>query len=81
MYEAKKIVASICHGPWVLISAAIVKGKRATCYPGMKDDLVNAGGIYTNEPVVIDGNLITGDRPQTSGFWVNAIVEALKISK
>lgn len=43
MYTSGGIVASICHGPWVLISAGIVQGKRATCYPGMKDDLVNAG--------------------------------------
>lgn len=77
MYETGKIVASICHGPWVLISASVVKGKRATCYPGMKDDLINAGGIYTKEPVTIDGNLITGDRPETSGLWVKAIVNAL----
>ena len=77
MYEKGKIVASICHGPWVLVSAGVLKGKRATCYPGMKDDLVNAGAKYVQERVVVDGNLITADRPETSGHWTKAIVDAL----
>ena len=77
MFDAGKIVAGICHGPWVLISSGIMKGKRATCYPGMKDDLINAGARYTNDPVVIDENLITADRPATSGYWVKAIIQAL----
>lgn len=78
MYEKGKIVAAICHGPWVLASSNILRGKKATCYPGMKDDLINAGAKYTPEPVVVDGNLITSDRPQSSGFWVNAVIDKLK---
>lgn len=78
MFNKKKIVSAICHGPWVLISAGILKGKRATCYPGMKDDLINAGSTYVAEPVVIDGNLVTADRPQTSGYWVKATLDVLK---
>lgn len=79
MYENGKIVAAICHGPWVLASCNILRGKKATCYPGMKDDLTNAGAEYIKEPVVVDGNLITSDRPQSSGFWVKAVVDKLKI--
>lgn len=79
MYEKKKIVAAICHGPWVLASCNFLKGKRATCYPGMKDDLINAGAKYSQEAVVVDGNLITSDRPQSTGYWVKAVVDKLKI--
>lgn len=78
MFNKGKVVSAICHGPWVLVSAGILKGKRATCYPGMKDDLINAGSEYVVEPVVIDGNLVTADRPQTSGYWVKATIDILK---
>lgn len=78
MYKKGKVVASICHGPWVLISANIIKGKKATCYPGMKDDLVNAGAKYIQEPVVVDRNLVTSDRPASSGLWTRAIIGLLK---
>jgi len=70
MYETKKVVSSICHGPWVLIEANIVRGKNATCYPGMKTDLKNAGAIYRAEPVVIDGNIVTSDHPRDLGPWM-----------
>lgn len=78
MFKAGKIVSSICHGPWVLCTAEVLKGKKATCYPGMKDDLIHAGAEYISEPVVIDGNLITSDRPQNSGFWTKETIEAIK---
>lgn len=79
MHKDRKIVAAICHGPWVLVSCNILRGKKATCYPGMKDDLINAGADYIEEPVVVDENLITGDRPQNTGFWVNKIIKKLTI--
>lgn len=79
MYDQGKIVAAICHGPWVLASCNILRGKRATCYPGMKDDLINSGAKYSQEAVVVDGNLITSDRPQSTGFWVKKVVNKLKI--
>lgn len=53
------IVGAICHGPWVLISAKIVSGKRLTGFKAIKDDIENAGGIYTNQNCVVDGNLVT----------------------
>ncbi len=73
-----KIVAAICHGPWVLCTAEILHGKKATCYPAMKADLVHAGATYVSENVVVDGNLITADRPETSEAWCDKIVEALR---
>ncbi|OGK12442.1 hypothetical protein A3C98_00465 [Candidatus Roizmanbacteria bacterium RIFCSPHIGHO2_02_FULL_37_15] len=78
MYKKGKIVAAICHGPWVLASSNILKGKKATCYPGMKDDLINAGAKYLQQAVVVDGNLVTSDRPESTGFWVKEIVNKLK---
>lgn len=77
MYEKGKLVSSICHGPWVLISAGILKGKKATCYTGMKDDLINAGAIYTGAPVTVDGNLITSDHPRSLGMWLKATIQHL----
>ena len=79
-YEAGKIVASVCHGPWVLISAGIVKGKRITGYFAIKDDLINAGAIYTGNPVEVDGNLITATDPQAMVKQLPLIVGKLKNS-
>lgn len=78
MNSAEKVVAAICHGPWVLCTAETLKGRTATCYPAMKADLVHAGATYVSEKVVIDRNLITADRPETSEAWCDAIVVALK---
>lgn len=72
-----KIVAAICHGPWVLCTAEVLKGRSATCYPNMSADLVHAGAQYVEEKVVVDGNLITADRPETSEAWCGAILKAL----
>ena len=59
MNKERKVIAAICHGPAVLISAGVVKGKQMTCYKGMKDDLVNAGALYRDVGVVRDDNIIT----------------------
>jgi protease I len=77
MFEKGKLVSSICHGPWVLASAEILKGKKATCYIGMKDDLIHAGAIYTGAPVTVDGNLITSDHPRHIGPWLKETVQYL----
>jgi protease I len=58
-----KMVASICHGPWIMISAGVCRGVRMTSTPGIKDDLVNAGAIWSDEEVVIDRNFVTSRRP------------------
>lgn len=72
-----KVVAAICHGPWVLISAGIVRDRRATGLVAVRDDLVNAGADYLDEPVVQDGNLITSRRPDDLPEFCAAIIQAL----
>ncbi len=71
-FEAGKLVCAVCHGPWVLISARIVKGKKVTGFYAIKDDLENAGAIYTGKPVEVDGNLITATDP-------NSMLEMMKV--
>jgi protease I len=62
-FEAGKPVAAICHGPQVLIEADVVRGRRMTSWPSLKTDLSNAGAQWTDEPVVVDGNLVTSRKP------------------
>jgi protease I len=76
-HEAGKVVATICHGPWILISAGIVKGKRMTSTVGIRDDLVNAGAQWTDEPVVVDGNIISSRVPRDLPQFGKALVRLL----
>jgi len=76
-FEQGKLVAFICHGGWIPISAKILKGKRVTGSFGIKDDLENAGGIWVNEPVVVDGNLISSRTPLDLAPFGRAMVEFL----
>ena len=78
IFEKGGIVASICHGPWVLISANIMKDKQTTAVIALKDDLVNAGAIYLDKEVVVDNNLITSRTPQDLPVFLPAIITALK---
>src|SRR5690242_21534018 len=64
MDAAGKLVASICHGPWVLCSAGILNKRRATSFFAIKDDVVNAGAIWEDAEVVVDGNLVTSRKPE-----------------
>ena len=57
------MVATICHGPWVLISAGIVRGRRMTSSLGIRDDLVNAGARWIDEPAVVDGGIVSSRAP------------------
>jgi len=61
--KAGKPIGSICHAAWVLVSAKILKGRTATCYFAIKDDLINAEAKYVDQEVVVDGNLVTSRRP------------------
>lgn len=72
-----KLVAFICHGGWIPISARILKGRRATGSLGIKDDLENAGAIWVDEPVVVDGNLISSRTPRDLAPFGAAIVKFL----
>lgn len=62
--QAGKPIAVICHGPWVLASAGLVKGRRLTSWPGIKDDIIHAGGNWKNKGVVQDGNWVSAQGPQ-----------------
>ena len=76
-----KLVASICHGGWVLCSAGILKGRRATCFFAIKDDLVNAGARYEDQEVVRDGNLVTSRKPEDLPAFCRTILQALSGAK
>lgn len=72
-----KLLAAICHGPWVLISAGVMKGKQATGYVAVRDDLTNAGADFVDVPAVRDGNIITGRVPDDLPEFCQEIVKAL----
>jgi len=76
-FEQGKLIAFICHGGWIPISAKILNGKRVTGSLGIKDDLENAGAIWVNEPVVVDGNLISSRTPLDLAPFGQAMVEFL----
>ncbi|MCC6682708.1 MAG: type 1 glutamine amidotransferase [Phycisphaeraceae bacterium] len=75
--DAGKCVASICHGPWIDISAGIVKDATYTSTPGIKDDLVNAGAIWVDQPVCIDRNHVTSRRPDDLPEFCRGILEVM----
>jgi protease I len=79
--ESGKPVAAICHGPWTLIEADVVQGKTMTSWPSVHTDLKNAGAHWVDEPVVVDGNLITSRKPEDIPAFSQAIVEALAPQK
>jgi protease I len=78
IYQAGKPVAFICHAGWVPISAGIVRGKHGTSVGAIKDDLVNAGMIWEDSPVVVDGNLISSRTPADLPQFCKAIIEQLQ---
>jgi deglycase len=77
-HAAGKIIAAVCHGPQLLISAEIVKGRRMTSWPSVAIDLKNAGAIWVDEPVVSDGNIITSRKPSDLPQFDEAIIAALR---
>ncbi len=72
-----KILAAICHGAQVLISAKLLQGRHITCFAAIKDDVVNAGARYSDTPVVRDGNLITSRSPADLPYFCREIISAL----
>ena len=80
-YDAGKVIAAVCHGPQLLISADIVRGRRVTSWPSVAIDLKNAGSIWVDEPVVQDGNLITSRKPSDLPRFNKAIIEALTVRR
>ena len=77
MHAANKPIAFICHAGWVPISAGIVRGRRVTSVRAIKDDLVNAGATWLDEPVVVDGNLISSRTPADLPHFCRALIAAL----
>jgi protease I len=76
--HANKLVGSICHAGWVLISAKIIKDRKATSYFAIKDDMMNAGAIFEDSPVVIDDNLITSRMPDDLPDFMKAVLDFLR---
>jgi len=76
--EDDKIVAAICHAPWLLVEADVVEGRRMTSWPSVRTDLANAGADVVDEAVVVDGNLITSRKPDDIPQFSQAVIEALQ---
>jgi protease I len=77
IYNNDKVVAAICHAPWVLVSLGLVEGRTVTSYPTLKDDIQNARGIWINQDVATDGNLITSRNPDDIPAFAAAINTSL----
>lgn len=78
MNEEKKLVAAICHAGWVLVSADVLRGKKATAFFAIKDDIVNAGAEFIDREVIVDGNLITSRNPYDLPAFCREIINFLK---
>ena len=77
MNEQQKPIGQICHAGWVLISAKILQGKKVTSTPGIKDDMTNAGAIWLDEAVVVDGHLISSRRPPDLPDYMREFIKVL----
>lgn len=77
MNAQQKTIAAICHGPWLLINAQMVKDRYLTSWPSVKIDLINAGGKWIDQPVVKDKNLITSRKPEDIPEFNKALIEQL----
>ena len=77
LHAAQKPIGQICHAGWVLISAGILKGVTVTSTPGIRDDMENAGAIWMDGPVVVDGHIISARRPADLPPYGKAYVDAL----
>ena len=81
MVEQGKVVAAICHGPWVLCSTQALKGRKVTCFSSIKDDVSNAGGKYVDQEVVRDGNIITSRTPEDLPAFLQTLIQAVREAK
>ena len=76
--QSGKPVAAICHAPWLLVEADVVKGKTVTAWPSVRTDLANAGGTVVDQEVATDGNLITSRNPDDIPAFSDAMIAALE---
>ncbi|MFC3041691.1 type 1 glutamine amidotransferase domain-containing protein [Virgibacillus xinjiangensis] len=77
MDKARKPIGQICHAGWVLISADILNGRNVTSTPGIKDDMKNAGADWHDEPVIIDGHIVSSRRPPDLPSYMKAFIDKL----
>jgi len=77
VHAANGLVATICHGPWILISAGIIRGRTLTSTVGIRDDVANAGANWVNEPAVIDGNIVSARVPSDLPAFARAMLTVL----
>jgi protease I len=77
MFDSGKVTAAICHAGWVLISAGLMHGRRATSFFSIKDDMINAGADWVDEEVVVDGNMITSRSPADLPAFCREIIKAM----
>ena len=77
-HESEKLIAAICHGGWMPISAGIYSGVKVTGSPGIKDDLINAGAVWEDAPVVVDRHFVCSRRPSDLPDFCKGILEVLK---
>jgi protease I len=78
LFEERKTVGAICHAGWMLASAKILDGRNVTSFFAIKDDLIHAGANWTDEEVVVDGNLITSRKPDDLPAFMKAVIAALE---
>jgi protease I len=78
MAEQGKVVAAICHGPWMLCSTQALKGRKVTCFFAIKDDVINAGAKYVDAEVVRDGNIVTSRKPDDLPAFMRTIIDAVR---
>ncbi|HEY4373156.1 MAG TPA: type 1 glutamine amidotransferase domain-containing protein, partial [Burkholderiales bacterium] len=74
-FEQKKPVAAICHGPWTLVEAGVVKGRTLTSWPSLKTDIINAGGKWVDEEVHVDHGLVTSRKPDDLNAFCKKAIE------
>jgi protease I len=80
-FEAQKPVAAICHGPWLLVEAGVVRGRKLTSWPSLQTDIRNAGGEWTDQEVVTDNGLVTSRKPDDIPAFSKKLVEEIAEGK
>ncbi len=78
LHAAGRLIGFICHAGWVLISAGILRGRRATSTVGIRDDMINAGAAWVDQPLVVDGNLVSARTPADLAVFAKGMVDWLK---
>ncbi|GAA5107572.1 DJ-1/PfpI family protein [Nocardia iowensis] len=78
MAATGKVVAGLCHGPWIMVSAGVLHGRRACAYIGLRDDVINAGADVVDADVIVDGNIITCSYYAYVGRFMQAVFETTK---